>query len=137
MGISLSVKPLDQQRRQLTVRFYYKCYCATSGVDVIARTFRLASNRYIVRESANVKVCPYQVMISNGLFEETNEQHIFSKVFYNYVLNFLYIILNEKSFTEKFLLTGNIYNNSKTKSENTIILRDMMIMINYDNYELL
>ena len=54
-----------------------------SGVDELARTFRLASNRYIVCESANVRVCQYQVMISNGLFEETNEAHIFSKVFYN------------------------------------------------------
>ena len=31
----------------------------------------------------NIKVCAYQGMISNALFEETNEQHIFSKVFYN------------------------------------------------------
>ena len=54
-----------------------------SGVDVLARVFRLALNRYFVCESANVKVGQYQVMISNGLFEETNEQHIFSKVFYN------------------------------------------------------
>ena len=36
-----------------------------------------------VCESVNIKVCQYQVMIENGLFEETNEQHIFSKVFYN------------------------------------------------------
>ena len=43
----------------------------------------LASNIYIVHESANIKVCPYQVMISNVLFEETNEQRIFSKAFYN------------------------------------------------------
>ena len=41
----------------------------------------LASNRYIVYEIANVKVCYYQVMISNGLFEETNEQRIFLKYF--------------------------------------------------------
>ena len=54
-----------------------------SGVDVLARRFRLASNRYIVCESVNIKVCQYQVMISNGLFEETNEQRIFSKVFCN------------------------------------------------------
>ena len=37
----------------------------------------------IVHEGANIKVCPYQVMISNDFFEQTNEQHIFSKVFYN------------------------------------------------------
>ena len=54
-----------------------------SEVDVLAKRFRLAPNRYIVCESANVKVWPYQVMISNGLFGETNEQRIFSKVFYN------------------------------------------------------
>ena len=74
---------MDQQGKQLAVRFYSKWYYATSGVDVLARRFRLALNRYIVCESANIKVCPYQVMVSNGLFEATNEQHIFSKVFYN------------------------------------------------------
>ena len=55
------------------MRFYSKWYCGTSGADVIARRFRLASNRYIVYESAKIKVCPYQVMVSNGLFEETND----------------------------------------------------------------
>ena len=65
------------------MRFYSKWSCATSGVSVLARRFGLASNRYIVHESANIKVCPTQVMISNILFEETNEQHIFSEVFYN------------------------------------------------------
>ena len=80
---SLLVRPVDQQWRQLALRFYSKWYCATSGVDVLARRFRLASNRYIVCESANIKVCWYQVMMSNGLFEKTNEQHMFSKVFCN------------------------------------------------------
>ena len=47
-------------------------------------------------------------MISNGLFEETNEQHILSKVFYNYILNFLSIILNVKFFSETFLITRNM-----------------------------
>ena len=46
--------------------------------------------------------------LSNGLFEETNEQHVFSKEFYNCVLNFMYIMFNERSFNEKFLLTRNI-----------------------------
>ena len=80
MSISLSVRPVDQQRRQLAVRFYSKWYCAMSGVDILARRFRLALNRYIVGESANIKVCSYQVyqaMIGNDLFEETNEQHFF------------------------------------------------------------
>ena len=83
MGISLAVRPVDQQRRQLAMRLYPKWYRLRSGVDESARIFRLTSNRYIVCESANMKVCPYQVMISNVLFEETNEQHVFSKVFYN------------------------------------------------------
>ena len=47
-----------------------------SGVDVLASRFRLALDR-----TCQYQV--YQVMISNGLFEETNEQCIFSKVFYN------------------------------------------------------
>ena len=83
MGISLLVRLVDQQWRQLAVRFYTKWYRATSGIDVLARIFRLVSNRYIVHKSANIKPCPYQVMVNNGLFEETNEQHIFSNVFYN------------------------------------------------------
>ena len=42
-----------------------------SGViDVSARRFKLASNGYIVHESASVKVCQYQI-ISKALFEET------------------------------------------------------------------
>ena len=53
------------------------------GVIVLARRFRLVSNRYNACESANIKLCQYQVMVSNGFFEETNEQLIFSKVFYN------------------------------------------------------
>ena len=73
MSISLSVRPVDQQRWQLIARFYSKWYCATSGVDVLARRFRLALSRYIVCESVNVKVCQCQVMISNGLFKETND----------------------------------------------------------------
>ena len=32
---------------------------------------------------SNTKVCQYQVMMNNSLFEETKEQHIFSKLFYN------------------------------------------------------
>ena len=76
MSISLSV-------RQLAVSFYAKWYYAVSGVDVLARRFRLASNKYIVRGSANVKLCLYQAIISNGLFEQTNEQRIYTKVFYN------------------------------------------------------
>ena len=109
MGISLSVRPVDQEQRQLAVSFYSKWYCITSIANVLARGSRLASNRYIVRESANIKVCQHQVMISNGLSKEINEQRIFSKQFtISYILNFLYILFNEKSFNEKFLLTGNV-----------------------------
>ena len=46
----------------------------------------MALNRYIVFESVNIKVSQYQIMISNGLFEETNEQSIILKYFIiNYV----------------------------------------------------
>ena len=83
MVISVLVRPVDQQRRQLGGRFYSKWYCAMSGVDLSARGFRLVLNRYIVHESANVKVCQYQVTISNGLFEEFNEQDFFLKYFTN------------------------------------------------------
>ena len=83
MDISLSVRTVDQQRRQLAVRFYSKWYCATSGVNALARRFRLASNKYMIRKSTKIKVCPYQVMISNGLFGEIVEKLIFSEVVYN------------------------------------------------------
>ena len=109
MGISLSVRPTNQQQRQLAVRFYSKWYCAMQGVDVLARRFRLASNRYIIHGNVTIKVCLCQVMITNGLFEETNEQHIFIKYFMiNYILNFMYIMLKEKSFNEKFFLMTDI-----------------------------
>ena len=55
MGITLLVRPVDQQRRQLALRFYPKWYCAMSGVDQLARILSLASNKYIVHENANVK----------------------------------------------------------------------------------
>ena len=83
MGIFLPVRTVDQQRRQLVVRFYYKLYWVMSGVNVIAWRVRLALSRYIVCESVSVKVCQYQVILSNGLIEETDEQHILSNVFYN------------------------------------------------------
>ena len=83
MGIFLPVRTVDQQRRQLVVRFYYKWYWVMSGVNVIAWRVRLALSRYIVCESVSVKVCQYQVILSNGLIEETDEQHILSNIFYN------------------------------------------------------
>ena len=45
--------------------------------DVLARRYRLASNKYTVCKSANMKVYQSSVMISNSLYEETNEQYIF------------------------------------------------------------
>ena len=53
------------------MRFYSKWYCARLGVDKLVRRFRLAWNRYLGCESANIKVCSYQVMISKGLYDET------------------------------------------------------------------
>ena len=76
------------------MRFYSKWYCAVSGVDVVAWRFRLDLHRYIF--CANVKVCQCQVMISNGLLEETMSNVFFLKYFtINYILNFLYIIFSE------------------------------------------
>ena len=99
MGVSLLVRLVDQQWRQLAAIFYSKWYCATSQVDVLARRFSLASNRYIVYESAIVKECQYQGMILVYL-RKLMSNIFFSKVFYNYFLNFLYIIFNEKSFLQ-------------------------------------
>ena len=82
-----------------------------SGVDVLGRRFRFASNRYIFCEIVNIKVCPYQAMIRSVLFEEIK---LMSNIFFlkyfiiNYVSNFMYRMFNEKSFNEKFLLTRNI-----------------------------
>ena len=82
-----SLRPVDQQQRQLAVRLYSKWYCATSKVDVLARRFSLALKRYIVCERAMVYL---RKLMSNVFF--------LKKFTFNYVLNFLYIIFNEKSF---------------------------------------
>ena len=89
------------------VRFYSKWYSATTGANVFAWRFRLASNRYIVCENVNEKVCQYQVMISNGYYLRKLISNIFFIKYFtiNYILNFLYIIFNEKSFCENFSLT--------------------------------
>ena len=42
MSSFLSVRPVDQQRRQLTVRFYSRCYIIRRGVGVLVRKIRLA-----------------------------------------------------------------------------------------------
>ena len=45
MGNFLSVRPVDQLRRQLALRICSRWYYAGPGVDVLARRIRLASNR--------------------------------------------------------------------------------------------
>ena len=83
---------------------------------MLARRFRLASNRYIIHENANVKECQYQVMISNDLFEETNKNIFFLKYFtINYVLDFLYIIFNKNSSMKNFSLKKYIIAKQKLK----------------------
>ena len=69
LGVHVHTRPVDQQQRQLVVRFYSNWYWAASRNDVLAKRFKLVSNRYTVRESANIKVCQYQIMINNDLFE--------------------------------------------------------------------
>ena len=121
----------------------------------------LDSNRYIIYENANVKVCYYQVMISNGLFEETNEQLIFLKYFtsmfkifciqssmrnhfdemnsvikclstihdiYHHVMWTSAIKVNRKNKTAHFNIYFSfweVYNNNKTKNENTMHVRSI------------
>ena len=68
LGVHIRTRPVDQQQRQLVVRFYSNWYWAASR-NVLAKRFKLVSNRYTVRESANIKVCQYQIMINNDLFE--------------------------------------------------------------------
>ena len=103
-GFYQLVRPVDQQCSQ-QIEFLSKWYCATPGVSVLARRFRLASNRYIVHKSANVKVCQYQIMTSNG----------FLKYFtINYVLNFLYVFSIKNPSMRNFSLQR-IYNKKKIK----------------------
>ena len=55
-------------------------------------------------------------MISNDLFEETNENIFFLKYFtINYVLNFLYIIFNKNSSMKNFSLKKYIIAKQKLK----------------------
>ena len=109
MSISLLVRLADQQRRQPAVRIFSKWYCARSSVDVLlARRFKLASNRYIVRKNANVKLCQYQLMIMVSLRKLMSSVFFLKYFTFHYILNFLHIMFNDKSFNEKFLLLGNI-----------------------------
>ena len=56
MGISLSVRPVDQQRRQLAERFYSKWYCVRSGVSVSARRIGSSMNRFYTNRSSHWEV---------------------------------------------------------------------------------
>ena len=51
MGISLSVRPVDQQRRQLAVSFYFRCYYVGSGVGVSTRRIGSAMNRFYTMQT--------------------------------------------------------------------------------------
>ena len=48
---SLSVRPVDQQRRQLAVRFYSRCCYVKSGVSVSARRIGSAMNRLYTKQT--------------------------------------------------------------------------------------
>ena len=61
LGVHVHTRPVDQQQRQLVVRFYSNWYWAASRNDVLAKRFKLVSNRYTVRESANIK-CKHKSM---------------------------------------------------------------------------
>ena len=47
MGSFLSVRAVDQQRKQLLVEFYSRWYVMRSGVGVSARQIRLAMKRVV------------------------------------------------------------------------------------------
>ena len=61
MPICLLVRSVDQQQRQLVVRFYCKWYCAASGVDVLATRFKV----HFKFHECNVqwKISPYKKYI--------------------------------------------------------------------------
>ena len=47
MGSFLSVRTVDQQRKQLLVRFYSRWYIMRSEVGVLTRQMRLATKRVV------------------------------------------------------------------------------------------
>ena len=51
MGISLSVRPVDQQQRQLAVTFYCRWYYVGSGVGVSGRRTGAALNRFYTKQT--------------------------------------------------------------------------------------
>ena len=44
MGFSQLLKSIDQQRRELAVRAYFRCYAVRWGVSVLAKGFKLTLN---------------------------------------------------------------------------------------------
>ena len=50
MGISLSIRPVAQQGRQLAVRFYSRWHYARSGMGVSARRIRLAMTLFVTQK---------------------------------------------------------------------------------------
>ena len=82
MGISLLVRLLDQQQRQLAVRFYSTWYCAMSGVNVIGQDVQ-ASFKQIHCESANIKVCQYsQICISSAISSNFLGVSVFQRAYW-------------------------------------------------------
>ena len=51
LHISLSLRPVDQQRRQLAVRFYSRWYYVRSGVGESARGIIWAMNRFYTKQT--------------------------------------------------------------------------------------
>ena len=47
MGTFPSVGAVDQQRKQLALRFYSRWYIMNSGVGILARQIRLAMKRVV------------------------------------------------------------------------------------------
>ena len=72
MGISLSVRPVDQQRRQLAVRFYSRWYYVRSGVGVSARRIRSATNRFYTKQTKILRPKKFRIR-----FFEKNPKKLF------------------------------------------------------------
>ena len=51
MGISLSVRPVDQQQGQLAVRFYSRWCYVKLGVGVLAMRIRSTRNRFYTKQT--------------------------------------------------------------------------------------
>ena len=72
MGISLSIRPVDQQQRQLAVSFYCRWCYVGSGVVVSARRVGSAMNRFYTKQTKifgpeNICIC-FFLKVSEKLF---------------------------------------------------------------------